>query len=83
MEHDEGGMHPIGMVYGDMVKQNPKAMLAPVDSIDKRIRFFEGGKMGCGSCHDPYSTIPKKLVIEDTQSRLCFACHLMKGKKAQ
>lgn len=80
LEHDQGGMHPIGMIYGDLVTQNPKAMLKPLDAVDKRIRFFEGGKVGCGSCHDPYATIPKKLVIEDIQSRLCFACHKMDGR---
>lgn len=80
MDHDAGGMHPIGMIYGDIERNNPKAMLKSLDKIDKRIRFFEGGKLGCGSCHDPYSTIPKKLVIEDVQSKLCFACHKMNGR---
>jgi len=81
LEHDDGGMHSIGMKYRDVALKNKKAMLRPLDSIDKRIRFFDDGKVGCGSCHDPYSTIPKKLIIEDTQSRLCFACHQMDGRK--
>ena len=81
LEHDKGGMHSIGMRYRDVVDTNKKAMLRPLESVDKRIRFFEDGKMGCGSCHDPYSTIPKKLVIEDAQSKLCFACHKMDGRK--
>lgn len=80
LEHDKGGMHPIGMRYRDIVDKNPKAMLRPLAAVDKRIRFFEDGKVGCGSCHDPYSSIPKKLVIEDFQSRLCFACHKLDGR---
>lgn len=81
LEHDDGGMHPIGMRYRDVAETNKKAMLKPIDLVDKRIRFFDDGKVGCGSCHDPYSTIPKQLVIEDYQSRLCFACHQMDGRK--
>ncbi len=80
LEHDGGGMHSIGMKYRDIVDKKPKAMLRPLGSVDKRIRFFEDGKMGCGSCHDPYSSIPKKLVIEDTQSKLCLACHKLDGR---
>lgn len=78
--HDNGGMHPIGMRYRDIASSKPKAALRPIDQVDKRIRFFDDGKVGCGSCHDPYSIIPKKLVIEDFQSQLCFACHKMDGR---
>lgn len=80
LEHDEGGMHSIGMKYEDVVNTNKKAMLRPLESVDKRIRFFEDGKVGCGSCHDPYSTNPKQLIIEATKERLCFACHLTDGR---
>jgi len=81
MEHDNGGMHSIGMKYRDIVGRNKKASLRPLESVDKRIRFFDDGKVGCGSCHDPYSSLRKKLVIEDTESKLCFACHQMDGRK--
>ena len=81
LEHDKGGMHTIGMKYRDVEHSNKKAMLRPFDKIDKRIRLFGDGKVGCGSCHDPYSTLPKKLVIEATGSKLCFACHKMDGRK--
>lgn len=80
LEHDRGGMHPIGMKYNDLVGKNKKAMLRPMELVDKRIRFFDDGKVGCGSCHDPYSSIPKQLVIEDIESRLCFACHKLDGR---
>lgn len=80
IQYDRGGMHPIGIRYSDIVESNPKAALRPIEQVDKRIRFFEDGKMGCGSCHDPYSSLPKQLVIEDYQSQLCFACHKMDGR---
>jgi len=80
MEHDKGGMHSIGMRYGDIADRKPKAMLRSLISVDKRIRFFDDGKVGCGSCHDPYSSLPKKLVIEATQDKLCFACHKLDGR---
>ena len=79
INHDNGGMHPIGMRYSDAVMNDKKAALRPLEQVDKRIRFFDGGKVGCGSCHDPYSTIPNQLVIEDRESKLCFACHQMDG----
>lgn len=81
LPHDQGGMHSIGMRYSEVADRNRKAMLKDIDSVDKRIRFFDNGKVGCGSCHDPYSTLPKQLVIEETQSKLCFACHKMDGGK--
>jgi len=80
IDHDQGGMHPIGMRYRDIADRKPKAALKGMDKVDKRIRFFDDGKLGCGSCHDPFSTLPKKLVIEDFQSKLCFACHKMDGR---
>lgn len=80
LEHDEGGMHPIGMKYRDLVDKKPKAKLRDQDAVDKRIRFFEDGKLGCGSCHDPYSRKPKKLIISNIRSELCFSCHKFDGR---
>ena len=42
--------------------------------LDKRIRLFNG-KVGCGSCHNPYSKNAKFLVIETEGGRLCLSCH--------
>ena len=76
IKFDEGE-HPIGMDYEQArTRAGGKSDLRPIDTVDPRIRFF-GGKVGCGSCHDPYSTIEKKLVMSDRGSRLCFACHAM------
>ena len=53
-----------------------KTDLKPMATVDRRLRFFNG-KVGCGSCHDPYSTIHKKLVMSDENSKLCFSCHIV------
>jgi predicted CXXCH cytochrome family protein len=71
------GSHPIGMDYeAARLARGRKTDLKPLAAVDRRIRFFNG-KVGCGSCHDPYSRIPKKLVMRDEQSSLCFSCHIV------
>lgn len=76
MTHDSG-THPIGVDYeGARLRKGRKAFLHPMDAVDPRIRFFDG-KVGCGSCHDPYSNIEKRLVMSDRGSKLCFACHML------
>ncbi len=79
LKFDDGGMHPIGMNYETTRRKNWKAALKPIDMVDKRIRFFGRGhdKMGCGSCHDPFSRSKNKLVISNVHSKLCLACHGM------
>lgn len=64
--------HPVGVSYDEVRAArsymfNHRSSLAPV-------KLF-GGKVGCGSCHDPYSTLPGKLVMDNTGSRLCLKCH--------
>ena len=79
MAHDDGS-HPIGVDYeGSRAAKGRRTLLRPIGMVDGRIRFFEG-KVGCGSCHDPYSTIEKRLVMSDARSRLCFACHQVGGE---
>ncbi len=76
MRYDQG-RHPVGMDYEAVrLKRGSKTDLLPLPQVDRRIRFFNG-KVGCGSCHDPYSAIPKKLVMSDRNSRLCFSCHIV------
>jgi predicted CXXCH cytochrome family protein len=76
IRHDQGS-HPIGVLYeAARRKEGSKTDLKPMAMVDRRIRFFDG-KVGCGSCHDPYSTIEKRLVMSDQRSELCLACHIM------
>ncbi len=77
MQHDRGGSHPVGIDYESVrIKRGRKTDLRPITEVDRRVRFFNG-KVGCGSCHDPYSTIPKQLVMSDVNSKLCFTCHIV------
>jgi predicted CXXCH cytochrome family protein len=76
MPHDAGS-HPIGVDYERArTATGRRTPLRPIGAVDRRIRFFDG-KIGCGSCHDPYSAIEKRLVMSDVQSRLCFSCHML------
>jgi len=70
--------HPVGVRY-DPVPRPRKSddagpRLRPVASLDERLRLF-GGKIGCGTCHDPYSRNRKLLVIDPSHGRLCRSCH--------
>jgi predicted CXXCH cytochrome family protein len=66
--------HPIGADYEESRIERKDAKLKPMPQVDKRINFFEG-KVGCGSCHDIYSTSQMSLVMSNKGSKLCLACH--------
>jgi predicted CXXCH cytochrome family protein len=72
-----GGNHPIGVDY-EAARTMPgrKTELRPMPLVDPRILFFDG-RVGCGSCHHPYSALPNNLVMVDAESRLCLACHML------
>jgi predicted CXXCH cytochrome family protein len=76
MRYDQGD-HPVGIRYDEVrIKRGRKTDLRPLFEVDRRIRFFNG-RVGCGSCHDPYSKIRKRLVMSDENSKLCLACHIV------
>ncbi len=66
------GGHPIGVSYSEAAMNDP-AGYKPASSLAP-LRLFNG-KVGCGSCHDPYSTKAGKLVMSNESSRLCLKCH--------
>ena len=72
--------HPVGvrypMVPGNIISGKRSSNLRGFSSVDKRIRLFDG-KVGCGSCHNPYSKNEKFLVIDPKGGRLCRSCHDM------
>lgn len=71
--------HPIGIDYEQArLKSGRKTDLRPIDMVDQRILFFDG-KVGCGSCHNPYSYEAEDLVMTNGGSQLCFACHMIDG----
>ena len=68
--------HPIGMEYSRVAMSGTyraKSYVYPLNQ-DIGIRLFEG-KVGCGSCHSPYSNQKSNLVMENRKSELCKQCH--------
>jgi predicted CXXCH cytochrome family protein len=43
-------------------------------STDPRVRLFDQ-RVGCNSCHSPYSTEASLLVMSNHRSQLCLSCH--------
>lgn len=62
--------HPIGIAYRP---DRGGSLRSPAD-LDDRIRLFDG-RVGCGSCHSPYSSRPSLLVMSNEGSALCLDCH--------
>jgi predicted CXXCH cytochrome family protein len=63
--------HPIGVKYG----LDEGRALHPVESLDPRIRLFDG-RVGCGSCHSPFARRKALLVMPNPGSQLCLSCHV-------
>lgn len=66
------GAHPVGMVYRESRMRDRK--LVPASLLDRRLKLFDG-KVGCGTCHNLYSRLPKKLARSNDGSGLCLSCH--------
>lgn len=69
---DPSGSHPIGVDYRRA--RSRRGGLHPATVVNPVIKLVEG-KVGCSSCHDPYSGEQKKLVMANRGSRLCLGCH--------
>ncbi len=68
-----GLSHPIDVDYAQAYRRRPDRYYPPA-SLDPRIVLVEG-KIQCITCHDHFSHQRKKLVMDNTGSRLCLACH--------
>ena len=66
--------HPVGVRYRRDAGRRSGSPLVPLDAVDPRIRLFDD-RVGCGSCHSPYSTRDDQLVMSNERSRLCLSCH--------
>ena len=72
------GPHPLGVVY----RTNPihagtidrHVSFTPVAQLDARIRLVDG-QVACASCHSPYASEAKELVMSNRRSSLCLSCH--------
>jgi predicted CXXCH cytochrome family protein len=67
--------HPIGSSMNRQARGNPDANLRFPLEVDRRIRLFDD-RIGCTSCHSPYSSQPKLLVMSNRHSELCLGCHI-------
>lgn len=64
--------HPIGMNYREAAQYSRK--LHPVESLSPLIMLVDG-KVGCSSCHNPYSHELTMLAMGNKGSALCLQCH--------
>jgi len=69
LEHN----HPIGIYY-PLVQLRSMGRLKDPSQLDPAVQLRDG-HVTCTSCHDSSSQLPKKLVMQNTGSRLCFSCH--------
>ena len=68
-----GLSHPIGMDYNRVANENRG--LRMVDELSPYIALYNG-KVGCASCHNPYSSEQRMLTLNNSGSALCLECHV-------
>lgn len=71
--HSTLGKHAIGLNYHDLVMQYPLVFAKP--DLKQNNIIFIGGKLGCLSCHNPFSTLQYHLNAPLTNDGLCKGCH--------
>ncbi len=67
------GGHPVGMEYDRYVAVDTKGYRSDVKF--SREMVFAEGKVGCLTCHNPLNRDQGHLVMNNSRSELCFACH--------
>jgi hypothetical protein len=68
------GSHVIGIAYADHAARDEK--LRPVFDLPSELVLFEG-VVTCATCHGLNPHNGQGLVINNRESTLCSACHLM------
>lgn len=71
--------HPISFPYtSELVQLN--AQLNPPSSLPAKIRLEQGGMLQCTACHNAHNNpYGKFLVLDNSKSALCVACHNVSG----
>lgn len=70
--------HPLGVYPTNGIKAVPTGEMdyfVNPNALDSRIHLVEG-KVSCVSCHSPYSSENKLLVMSNSYSKLCLSCHV-------
>ncbi|MGW8325708.1 MAG: cytochrome c3 family protein, partial [Desulfobacterales bacterium] len=66
--------HPISFVYDEMLSLDNRELREP-STLPPQVKL-ENNQLQCTSCHDPHhNTYGKFLVMDNTSSYLCKACH--------
>lgn len=67
------GSHALGLDYFQKARELPAVFLEPDPNRNNVI--FIGGKLGCLSCHNPFSKRPFHLNASEADGTLCQQCH--------
>jgi hypothetical protein len=67
------GKHAIGLDYHEMVLTRPGEFKKPDPKRNNII--FVGGKLGCVSCHNPFSPLRFHLNVLEKDQAICKECH--------
>jgi predicted CXXCH cytochrome family protein len=68
-----GVTHPVGVLYKEAESRDPGGF-NPQGSLPEEVRLYDG-RVGCATCHSPYSDRKDQLVTTNSGSRMCLACH--------
>lgn len=68
--------HPVSFVYDEMLVLDNRQLREP-SALPPQVKL-EGNQLQCTACHDPHhNPYGKFLVMDNTASSLCRACHEM------
>ncbi|TSK05092.1 MAG: cytochrome C [Geobacter sp.] len=71
--------HPISFPYTTELAQLNGELNVP-SSLPAKIRLEQGGMLQCTACHNPHNNqYGKFLVLDNSSSALCIACHNISG----
>jgi predicted CXXCH cytochrome family protein len=71
--------HPVSFVYDAALATAAGNLKDPATLTDK-VRLDHSGQLQCTACHDPHNDeFGKFLVMDNTGSALCLACHIDSG----
>ncbi len=81
---DLSNHHPVSFPYSSSL---PNSELASPDGLPGPIKFWGNNELHCSTCHDPHDdshldasgNLGSFLVMDNTSSQLCEACHLLTG----